>query len=111
MQYDSDLVRKVYTAQQNYRSTDSDEEDGYVPREDEWYYGEIPASCTYEDLILIMRSALIKYKENDSSDLQRIDMESILDRWLEHDSRRSDKFDHLVTEEKIEDFFSRAVPM
>jgi hypothetical protein len=85
------------------------EDEDWEPKSDEGYYGKIPANVTLEQLKYILAKGLRAYKadamahgyvETDEN------LEGLLDAWFEHDQIREDKFDHLVTDDISEQFYS-----
>ena len=82
----------------------------YYPHEDSWYYGEIPAGCTREQLALIIARGVVKWQQDElkytgiESPLSEL-IEMALDEWFKHDEDGENKFAHLIPEEESDDFF------
>ena len=93
-----------------------DENGTYIPRSDEWYYGEIPADCTRQRLVKIMAKALLKFQEDEKlwTDLEDDLSQIAADRigfWLMADSWECEYalFAHLVPDEEYKDFTAEVV--
>jgi hypothetical protein len=59
----------------------------YIPRKDDWYYGNIPEDCTYTKLVKIMANALLKFQEDQKEWIGKCDdlekVSEILDLWFD----------------------------
>jgi hypothetical protein len=104
------MSNKLGNSKEERVDSDSGAEDNsYIPRKDDWYYGKIPKGCNYKQLVDIMAKALLKFQEDQKEwtgkcdDLKKVS--EILDLWFEHDSNGDDKFDHLVPEDEDVDTF------
>jgi len=75
-------------------------------KRDEWYYGEIPSECTCEMLITVMAKGLIKFRKDYHKD-ENVEYEEVIKlmyMWFEHDSNMENKFNHLVKDERYDEF-------
>lgn len=90
-----------------------DDDDSYIPRSDSWYYGEIPARCTREQLVDIMARALLKFRQDEDHytgvNSSLADISEVMERWFEHDWNGPDNFDHLVQPDEDYDNFTNSV--
>jgi hypothetical protein len=75
-------------------------------KSDDWYIGEIPEECKYPQLVKIMASALIKFRRDHhkGEDVKYEDVINIMDLWFEHDANMENKFNHLVKDERYDEF-------
>lgn len=102
----------------------------YTPKDDEWYYGPINLDTTLEPtmdkngvkvfhtvrnpltwdrLADIMAKGVIRFHldmlaETGTSDSLEAIVEEDMERWFEHDSVKEDTFDHLVPENRWDEF-------
>ena len=87
----------------------SDNEE-FEPKPDQDYYGRIPDDITFEGLIVIMANGLRAYEEDVEAHGEEVGrLADVLDGWLEHDANTDNKFDHLVTDDRSDEFFNRVV--
>jgi hypothetical protein len=75
-------------------------------KSDDYYIGKIPAKCTYEGLVKIMTKALTKFRKeyHEGEDVKYEDVIKIMDLWFEHDANMENKFNHLVKDERYDEF-------
>lgn len=80
----------------------------YEEKEDSWYYGHIPDGITFTDLVNYMRAGVLKYKQEHKG-VTKDELEEVLESWLEHDANTEDRFDHLVPEDRIDEFMEKVL--
>jgi hypothetical protein len=75
-------------------------------KSDDYYIGKIPAKCTYEGLVKIMTKALTKFRKeyHEGEDVKYEDVIKIMDLWFEHDANMENNFNHLVKDERYDEF-------
>ena len=84
--------------------------------DNEYYYGKILSSTTFDELITIMRNGLLKYnKERSLYTIEEFDvrdiseLEDILLDWFVYDERFDHKFVNIINEENEVEFFERVL--
>ena len=75
-------------------------------KSDDYYIGKIPAKCTYDGLVKIMTKAITKFRKeyHQGEDVKYEDVIKIMDLWFEHDANMENKFNHLVKDERYDEF-------
>lgn len=80
----------------------------WEPKEDKYYYGDIPKNINMDNLKILLARGLKKFEQDVISHGEYVptnwDLEGVLDRWIEHDEHADNKFGSRIPEDNDQIF-------